>query len=133
MRFEVRKLKLQNLLIKLRGEESIPTAAKRMGISPSYYRNIEKGHDPQRGTKVTPSPATLEKIAKAYKVGYMRLVKAAGYENDPKYNPEVLIHPFVEYPTLQKWYESLPNEDIETVAKLYSIWTIMKGNGKNVL
>lgn len=126
-------MKLQNLLIKLRGEESIPTAAKRIGMSANYYRNIENGFDPIRGTKPTPSPAILEKIAKAYKVDYMKLVKAAGYESDPKYNPEVLKQPFFEYPTLQKWYETLPNEDIETVAKLYAIWKVMKGNGENVL
>lgn len=127
------KLKLQKLLVSLRGEESIPTAAKRMGLSVNYYRNIEKGFDPHRGNKVAPSPTTFKKIACAFKVDYMVLVEAAGYENDPAYNPAAAAVPFHEYPTLHEWYSSLPNEDINDVTKLYAIWKVMKGCDVNVL
>ena len=120
-------MKLQKLLISLRGEESIPAAAKRMGLSPNYYRNIENGTDPQRGNIVKPSPHTLKKIARAYKVDYMVLVEAAGFINDVKYNPELAAVPFREYPTLQKWYESLPFENLEEVKRLYAMWQLMKG------
>lgn len=126
-------MKLQNLLVSLRGEESVPAASKRIGLSPNYYRNLEKGYDPHRGNQVTPSPTTLKKIARAFKVDYMLLVEAAGYENDPKYNPAVATIPFHDKPVLQEWYNSLPNEDIEEVTKLYGIWKVLKGRGFNVL
>ncbi|MFF5994834.1 helix-turn-helix transcriptional regulator [Lysinibacillus sp. KU-BSD001] len=126
-------MNLQKLLVSLRGEESIPTAAKRMGLSIEYYRSIERGYCKRRGNIINPSPTTLKKIAKAYKVDYMVLVEAAGYENDIKYNPERTVIPFREYPVIQKWYESLPSENIDDIKRLHAMWQLLKGCDIDVL
>lgn len=130
--FEVMTLNLQQLLITLRGEESLRLAAKRIGLSHSYYRTLELGYNPSRNIPVVPSADTLAKIAAAYKVDYMDLVKAAGYEKDPDYNFNLTV-PFSNYPALQQWYENLPNENIESVMQLHAIWQILKGSDRHVL
>lgn len=130
--FGVIRLNLQQLLIQLRGEESLRLAAKRIGITHSYYHKIELGYDHYRNIPVSPSADTLAKIATAFKVDYMDLVKAAGYENDPHYNPDLLL-PFQESPELQEWYTKLAQEDIQIVKQLHTTWKSLKGCDTDVL
>lgn len=123
MRFEVRKLKLQDLLIELRGEETPNQAALRIGISPNYYRDLERGYSLQRGKPLNPSKEILEKIAVAFKTDYNILAKAA---NLPVKDTVESV-PFPDNPTLHQWYKSLPNENVEDVQKLFNMWQLLKG------
>lgn len=122
-------MNLQKLLVTLRGEESIPAAAKRIGLSPNYYRYIEKGYDTQRQVPINPSRETLEKIAKAYKVDFNVLAKAAGMEVKEKAN----LVAFSDDPILHQWYKTLPYQNRADIEMLHGIWTIIKGRDGNVL
>lgn len=124
-------MKLQKLLIELRGVESIPKAAKRIGISATYLRMLEKGIDSRRGNTMKPTQITLRAIAKGYKIDYLTLLEAAGFLNDINYNPD--ISPLSSHPKLQQWYNALPNEDIKEIERLYVIWNLMKGCDLDVL
>lgn len=129
MHFEVRILKLHELLIKLRGEETPNQAALRIGISGNYYRDLERGYSLQRGKPLKPSKEILEKIAVAFKVDYNILAKAA---NLPvKDNVESV--PFPDNPNLHQWYKSLPDENLEDVQKLFNMWQLLRGGNQNVL
>ncbi|MER2107415.1 MAG: helix-turn-helix transcriptional regulator [Solibacillus sp.] len=116
-------MNLQQLLISLRKEETIPQAAKRMGISANYYRYLEAGIDPYRNAPVKPSPTVLQKIAKAYKVDYLFIAKAAGIEVEA----ETMEIPFENNPVLHQWYLSLPAEDPQQVERLFEMWNLLKG------
>lgn len=129
MHFEVKKLKLQELLIELRGEETPNQAALRIGISPNYYRDLERGYSLQRGKSIRPSEETLRKIAIAFKVDYNILAKAANFP----IRENVESVPFPHNPTLHQWYKSLPNEKLEDVEKLFTMWQLLKGGNQNVL
>ncbi|WP_413362295.1 helix-turn-helix domain-containing protein [Lysinibacillus sp. 3P01SB] len=123
-------MNLQQLLKTLRAEESVPTAAKRIGISAGYLRNLERGYDPQRSNKpLNPSPITLNKIAEAYKVDYQMIAEAAGIEVKAEQNEFI---PFHDEPLIHHWYTNLPSEDIQEVKKLYGIWKLMKGENLDV-
>lgn len=122
-------MNLPELLIQLRGEETPNQAALRIGISPNYYRDLERGHSLQRGKSIRPSEETLRKIAIAFKVDYNIFAKAA---NLPiRENVESV--PFSNNPTLHQWYKSLPNEKLEDVEKLFTMWQLLKGGNQNVL
>ena len=73
---------LGQLLIELRGKESIRTAAERIGISHTYLGTIEKGIDPRSGNERKPTPETLRLISKAYNYDYKKLLNLAGYIED---------------------------------------------------
>lgn len=129
MHLEVRKVKLQELLIKLRGEETANQAALRIGISPNYYRDLERGFSLQRGTPLNPSKEIINKIATAYKVDYHILAKAADLPREVE-NQTV---PFMNHPQLHQWYKSLPDEKLEDVEKLFNMWKLLNGGNQNVL
>lgn len=129
MHFEVKKLKLPELLIKLRGEETPNQAALRIGMSPNYYRDLERGYSLQRGVPLNPSKEIIKKIAIAYKVDYHILAKAA---NLPIEERNRLIS-FENHPQLHQWYKSLPDENPEDVEKLFNVWQLLKGGNQNVL
>ncbi|MER2190660.1 MAG: helix-turn-helix transcriptional regulator [Solibacillus sp.] len=122
-------MNLQRLLISLRKEETIPAAAKRMGISANYYRYIEQGFDPYRNAPIKPSPTILKKIADAYKVDYAIIATAAGLEIDEA----IEAPPFSDDPILHQWYKTLPTEDTKDIVRLYEIWLLIKGGQDNVL
>lgn len=70
--------------IRSRKNWSVSEAAKKMGISNSYLRILEKGIDPRTGRESTPKPDTLRILSKAYDYPYEELMKAAGYLSDEK-------------------------------------------------
>lgn len=116
-------MNLQQLLISLRKEETIPQAAKRIGISANYYRYLEAGRDPYRDAPVKPSPTVLQKIAQAYKVDYLVVAKAGGL----KVKAAQVAVPFENNPVLHQWYLSLPREEPQQVQKLFEMWNLLKG------
>lgn len=77
--------KLESLgeyLRRLRGKESLRSAAERIGISHTYLDTIEKGYDKRSGNPVKPTPETLKLIAAGYHVSYEDLMSRAGYINE---------------------------------------------------
>ncbi|MER2126338.1 helix-turn-helix transcriptional regulator [Solibacillus sp.] len=122
-------MNLPQLLIQLRGEETPNQAALRIGLSPNYYRDLERGYSLQRKKPLIPSKETLEKIAVAFKVDYNILAKAA---NLPVKN-HVESVPFPDNPNLHQWYKSLPDENLEDVQKLFNMWQLLRGGNQNVL
>lgn len=117
-------MKLGQLLKELRAEESLRNAAKRIGISSSYLAILEKGIDRRTKKPPKPEPAVLRKIAIAYKYEYLKLVEAAGYFDDPKYNSNLSVA-FPNNPTLQQWYKQLPQCKEEDVEKLMNMWNLL--------
>jgi transcriptional regulator with XRE-family HTH domain len=75
---------LANLLIKLRGRESLRDIADRSGISHTYLSHLEKGKDPRTGKPLYPSPDTLRALSKAYNYSYEELMMVAGYIDRPE-------------------------------------------------
>lgn len=70
---------LGDLLLQLRGKQSLRSASKKIGISHTYLDIIEKGVDARSGSPVNPTPDTLKSIAKAYDYPYLELMNLAGY------------------------------------------------------
>lgn len=70
---------LSELLIKLRGKESLRDVADRAKISHTYLSHLEKGKDPRTGKPLYPSPDTLKALATAFNYPYEELMMAAGY------------------------------------------------------
>ncbi|WP_188065942.1 helix-turn-helix domain-containing protein [Brevibacillus brevis] len=70
--------KLGDLLVRLRGKETLRDASKRIGISHTYLSLLEKGIDPRTGKTIRPTADTLKLIAKAYQYDYEQLLKVAG-------------------------------------------------------
>jgi len=120
-------MSLAELLKKLRSEESLRDAAKRIGISTNYLAILESGVHPRTKKPPKITPETLKKIATAYKYDYMKLIKMMGYLEDAKYNPELNV-PFPNNPTLRRWYEHLPTQNEESVEKLMAMWTLIQTN-----
>nr|WP_255507944.1 helix-turn-helix transcriptional regulator [Lysinibacillus sp. BW-2-10] len=118
---------LGELLRQLRAEESLRSAAKRIGISFSYLALLESDMDPRTNRPPKPAPDVLQKIAKAYKCDYMQLVQASGYGNDPEYNGDLSV-PFPNNPKLQQWYQQLPSYCEEDVEKLMTMWNLIQSN-----
>lgn len=77
---------LSNLLIKLRGNESLRDVADRAKISHTYLSHLEKGRDPRTGKPLYPSPDTLKALSKAFNYSYNKLMVAAGYLDEEE-NP----------------------------------------------
>lgn len=73
---------LGELLVELRGKQSLRSAAKKIGISHTYLDIIEKGVDARSGSPVNPTPDTLKSISKAYNYPYLELMYAAGYVDE---------------------------------------------------
>lgn len=118
-------MKLGELLKHLRAEESLRNAAKRIGISFSYLALLESDLDPRTNRNPKPKPETLQKISKAYKYDYLKLIEVAGYLNEAEYNPK-LQAPFPNNPMLQEWYKQLPYCNEDDVEKLMSMWELIK-------
>lgn len=95
-----------------------------MGMSPNYYRDLERGYYLQSGKSLNPSKETLTKIAVAFKVDYNILAKAA---NLPEEKRKESI-PFPNHPHLHQWYKSLPSENLANIEKLYNVWIVFKGD-----
>lgn len=76
---------LGKLLQNLRGDDSLRDIAEKTGLSHSYLRLLESGVDPRTGKEIKPSAETLQKLSKAYKYPYEKLLTTAGYleEKDP--------------------------------------------------
>lgn len=76
-----------------KGFWSIPTVAKRAGISNSYLSQLETGQVKQ------PLPDILKKLAESLRHPYMDLLRAAGYlppePEEPKEKPEMLRIPIL--------------------------------------
>lgn len=76
---------LGNLLIELRGKESLRDAANRIGISHTYLRILEKGVDLRSGNPAKATSDTLRLISKAYNYSYEDLLRVSGIiDNDLK-------------------------------------------------
>ncbi|WP_429842773.1 helix-turn-helix domain-containing protein [Brevibacillus sp. FIR094] len=73
--------KLGDLLIQLRGKETLRDASKRIGVSHTYLSLLEKGIDPRTGKTIRPTADTLKLLAKAYQYDYQQLLKVAGILN----------------------------------------------------
>lgn len=78
---------LSRLLMELRGNKTLREVAEKAGISHTYLGVLEKGIDPRSGKQIKPSTDTLERLAKAYKYPYEKLLKAAGYLNNNDNKP----------------------------------------------
>ena len=78
---------LSRLLMELRGNKTLREVAEKAGISHTYLGVLEKGIDPRSGKQIKPSTDTLERLAKAYKYPYEKLLKAAGYLNNDDNKP----------------------------------------------
>lgn len=115
---------LGELLKHLRAEESLRNAAQRIGISYSYLALLESDTDPRTNRTPNPTPETLQKIAKAYKYDYLKLIEVAGYLNDSEYNSEMQV-PFPNNHSLQQWYKQLPFCNEEDVEKLMAMWELI--------
>jgi transcriptional regulator with XRE-family HTH domain len=81
---------LGELLIKLRGKESVRSAAERIGISHTYLRILEKGVDLRSGNPVKATADTLRLISAAYSYPYNELLRVADIIDDS--TREELIH-----------------------------------------
>ncbi|WP_054954992.1 helix-turn-helix domain-containing protein [Paenibacillus dakarensis] len=73
---------LGDLLIELRGKESLRDAANRIGISHTYLRILEKGVDLRSGNPVKATADTLKLISKAYNYPYQDLLRVADIIDD---------------------------------------------------
>lgn len=73
---------LGELLIELRGNESLRDAGERIGISHTYLRILEKGVDMRSGNPAKATADTLKLIAKAYDYSYEELLRVAGIIDD---------------------------------------------------
>ena len=72
---------LAEILRKLRGDESLRDAAKKLNISHQYLKILESGVDARSGDPVHVSATTIRKISEGYKISYDILLAAAGYLN----------------------------------------------------
>src|SRR5699024_4707368 len=77
--------KLGETLKKLRGDESIRSAAENIGISHAYLSTLEKGYDPRTKKERKPTPEILKKIASYYDVPYFTLLYISGLVDDIPY------------------------------------------------
>lgn len=73
---------LGDLLIALRGKESLRDAANRIGISHTYLRILEKGVDLRSGNPAKATADTLRLISKAYNYSYEELLRVSGIIDD---------------------------------------------------
>ena len=64
--------------VRLEKRLSLREASKRSGLSYTYIRDIELGINRKTKKEVSPSPATLKKLADAYKIDYYDLLRKAG-------------------------------------------------------
>ena len=83
-------LSLGELLKDLRGKESLRDAAKRIGISHTYLRILEKGVDLRSGNPAKATPETLKLISKAYDYPYPKLLEVAGIIDEDLKNDLIL-------------------------------------------
>lgn len=75
---------LGKYLKQLRGKESLRDVSHRLNgqLSFSYISDLEKGVN-RRGNPISPSPETLQMLAKVYHTDYWKLMELAGYTPMP--------------------------------------------------
>ncbi|QKQ29222.1 helix-turn-helix transcriptional regulator [Staphylococcus hominis] len=62
----------------LRGQESIRSAARHIGISHTYLDSLEKGIDPRSGKERKPTIEVVQKISNYYDYNFFELINLAG-------------------------------------------------------
>jgi transcriptional regulator with XRE-family HTH domain len=107
---------LSRLLMELRGNKTLREVAEKAGISHTYLGVLEKGIDPRSGKQIKPSTDTLERLAKAYKYPYEKLLKAAGYlNNDDNKSTDAELEDFLRNSNVKFNGAPLDDEDKEDI------------------
>lgn len=107
---------LSRLLMELRGNKTLREVAEKAGISHTYLGVLEKGIDPRSGKQIKPSTDTLERLAKAYKYPYEKLLKAAGYlYNDDNKSTDAELEDFLRNSNVKFNGAPLDDEDKEDI------------------
>jgi transcriptional regulator with XRE-family HTH domain len=107
---------LSRLLMELRGNKTLREVAEKAGISHTYLGVLEKGIDPRSGKRIKPSTDTLERLAKAYKYPYEKLLKAAGYlNNDDNKSTDAELEDFLRNSNVKFNGAPLDDEDKEDI------------------
>lgn len=70
---------LGDLLIALRGDQTLREISKKTDVSHSYLALLEKGIDPRTKKPIKPSVEILKKLAEVYNYSFEVLMDAAGY------------------------------------------------------
>ncbi|MGI6328102.1 MAG: helix-turn-helix domain-containing protein [Dethiobacteria bacterium] len=102
--------------MELRGNKTLREVAEKAGISHTYLGVLEKGIDPRSGKQIKPSTDTLERLAKAYKYPYEKLLKAAGYlYNDDNKSTDAELEDFLRNSNVKFNGAPLDDEDKEDI------------------
>ena len=82
---------INDLIKKIRGNDSLRKATEKTGISYTYWSILEKGVDPRSHAPVKPTPDTLRAISKGYNFPYEELMRVAGYIDENKEESEYAL------------------------------------------
>lgn len=105
-------------LKKLRGKKTQDDIAKILGISRARYSHYENNIR-------EPDCETLIKLADLYSVTLDYLLGRSHTEKELKYIDEN-VKTFINDPSLEKWYQNLPNAAEQDLQKLRKIWDILQ-------